>query len=214
MWDWARSSILRIDGGKLNELTKSQGGRPFRMLDLDGREYLFYKAFPIHVAILRGTTADPDGNITMEKEALTLEVAFYGDGCPKLQGGLVIVQVKRTAERGTLNPRQVKIPGISGRLRGGGKTGKPLADFWRALQPAHSVAKSKCLCRLSRRLEMSGRKIIVRRAAFELKPNSIVNLGIGMPEGVSGVAHEERVLEYVTLTAESRNDWRASGVQA
>jgi len=51
-------------------------------------------------------------------------------------------------------------------------------------------------------MEMSPRKIVVRRAAFELKPNSIVNLGIGMPEGVSAVANEERVLEYVTLTAD------------
>ena len=101
----------RVDGGKLNELTKSQGEDIVTVMSVDGKDYLFYKAFPINVAFLRGTTADPDGNITMEKEALTLDalaMAMAARNC----GGIVIVQVERLAERGTLNARQVKIPGI------------------------------------------------------------------------------------------------------
>ncbi len=191
----------RIDGGKLNELTKSQGEDLVRMLDLDGREYLFYKAFPIHVAILRGTTADPDGNITMEKEALTLESLSMAMAAQNSKG-FVIVQVERTAERGTLNPRQVKIPGILVDCVVVAKPENHWQTFGEPYNPSFSC-EIKMPMQTVPTLEMSGRKIIVRRAAFELKPNSIVNLGIGMPEGVSGVAHEERVLEYVTLTAES-----------
>jgi len=191
----------RIDGGKLNELTKSQGEDLVTMLNLDGREYLFYKAFPIHVAILRGTTADPDGNITMEKEALTLESLSMAMAAQNSKG-FVIVQVERTAERGTLNPRQVKIPGILVDCVVVAKPENHWQTFGEPYNPAFSC-EIKMPMQTVPPLEMSGRKIIVRRAAFELKPNSIVNLGIGMPEGVSGVAPEERVLEYVTLTAES-----------
>jgi len=191
----------RIDGGKLNELTKSQGEDLVTTINIGGREHLFYKAFPINVALLRGTTADPDGNITMEKEALTLGGLSMAMAA-RNSNGFVIVQVERIAERGTLNPRQVKIPGI---LVDCVVVARP-EHHWQTFGEPYSPAFS-CEIKMPMQtvppMEMSPRKIIVRRAAFELKPNSIVNLGIGMPEGVSAVANEERVLEYVTLTAES-----------
>ncbi|MDX1656894.1 MAG: malonate decarboxylase subunit alpha, partial [Candidatus Competibacteraceae bacterium] len=98
----------RFGGGRINAATTEE---LVRLLPIDGEDYLFYQGFPIHVALLRGTTADPDGNITMEREALTLEalsIATAARNC----GGIVVVQVERIAERGTLNPRQVKIPGV------------------------------------------------------------------------------------------------------
>ncbi|HOP48173.1 MAG TPA: CoA-transferase [Desulfobacteraceae bacterium] len=191
----------RINGGKLNELTRSQGEDLIKVMNVEGKDYLFYKAFPINVAFLRGTTADTDGNITMEKEALTLDALAMAMAA-RNSGGIVIVQVERTAERGTLNARQVKIPGI---LVDCVVVARP-ENHWQTFGEPYSPAYS-CEIKVPMQeippMEMSARKIIVRRAAFELKPNSIVNLGIGMPEGVSQVANEERILEYSTLTAES-----------
>lgn len=191
----------RVDGGKLNEVTKSTGEDIVTLINIDGKDYLFYKAFPINVAFLRGTTADPDGNVTMEKEAMTLDALAMAMAV-RNSGGIVIVQVERLAERGTLNARHVKIPGIMVDCVVVAKPENHWQTFGEQYSPAFSC-EIKVPMQAIPPLEMGARKIIVRRAAFELKPNSIVNLGIGMPEGVSRVANEERILEYVTLTAES-----------
>jgi len=106
----------RIDGGKLMSLP-NQRGRSHHPGEHQWERLPLLQGIPIHVALLRGTTADPDGNITMEKEALTLDGLSMAMAA-RNSNGFVIVQVERIAERGTLNPRQVKIPD-PGRLRGG-----------------------------------------------------------------------------------------------
>src|SRR4029450_5117742 len=92
---------------KINARTAEDLVEPIRVR---GEDYLFYRALPIDVAILRGTTADPDGNITMEREALVLE-SLAIPPAPPTSGGVVIVQVERLAEAGSLNSRLVRIPG-------------------------------------------------------------------------------------------------------
>ena len=98
----------RMQGGKLNEATTEE---LVEVLQINGEDWLLYKAFPINVALLRGTTADPAGNITMEREALTLDNLAMSMAA-KNSGGFVIVQVERIAASNSLNPREVQIPGI------------------------------------------------------------------------------------------------------
>ena len=185
-------------GGKLNAKTTVD---IVRRMPIDGEDYLFYKAFPIHVGIIRGTTADPDGNITMEKEALTLEAQAIAMAA-KNSGGIVIAQVERIAERGTLNPRQVKIPGVLvDCVVVAEKPEYHMQTFIEPYSPAFS-GEIKVPMSAIAPMGMSERKIIARRAAMELKANAVVNLGIGMPEGIANVAAEEHIIDLLTLTAE------------
>jgi propionate CoA-transferase len=187
----------RQDGGKINARTTED---LVELLTIGGQEYLLYKAFPIQVALLRGTTADTAGNITMEREALTLD-ALPAAMAAKNSGGLVIVQVERIAQEGSLDARRVQVPGV-------------LVDCVVLAQPenhrqtyatAHNGALSGQIRVPMDRvapLPLDERKVMARRAAMELPPGGVVNLGIGMPEGVAAVAAEEKVLRFVTLTAE------------
>lgn len=187
----------RNGGGKINACTTDD---LVELIEFDGQQYLAYKTFPINVAILRGTTADTDGNITMEKEALTLESLAIAMAA-KNSGGFVIVQVERIAESGTLNARQVKIPGIMVDCIVESQPENHWQTFSEIYNPSYSC-EVKVPMHSVMPMEMCDRKIIARRAAQELKVNSIVNLGIGMPEGVANVANEEKILDFITLTAE------------
>ncbi len=187
----------RNDGGKLNARTTEE---LVRLLEIDGEEYLYFKALPVNVAVIRGTTADTDGNITMEKEALTLESLSIATAARNF-GGLVIVQVERVAQAGTLSSRQVKIPGILVNCVVVARPENHWQTFAEPYNPAFS-GETKVPMATIPQMEMSIRKVIARRAAFELKPNCVFNLGIGMPEGVANVAYEEKSLDFMTLTAE------------
>ena len=188
----------RLGGGKVNAITTEE---LVRLMEIDGEEVLFYKAFPIHVGIIRATTADPDGNLTMEREALTLESLAIAMAAHN-SGGIVIAQVERIAERGSLNPRQVKIPGVLVDCVVVAEKPEHHMQTFVTQYSAAFAGEIRVPTDTLAPMALSARKVIARRAAFELQRNAVVNLGIGMPEGVADVAAEERVIDLLTLTAE------------
>jgi propionate CoA-transferase len=187
----------RLEGGKIGSQTSED---LVSVIQLGGKELLYYKTFPISVAFIRGTTADPEGNITMERETLTQDALAIATAT-KNSGGFVIAQVERIAERGSLNPRRVKVPGILVDCVVVAQAENHPQNLNGSYNAAFSAEVRVPLDALEP-MPLDERKVIARRAAFELLPNAVVNLGIGMPEGVAAVANEEKILKYMTLTAE------------
>lgn len=188
----------RLEGGKINKHTTED---IVSVIELGGKEMLFYKAMPISVAFIRGTAADPEGNIIMDRESLTLDTLAIAMAT-KNNGGLVIAQVEYVADAGTLNARRVKVPGTMIDCVVIAAPGQHRQSLF---TPNHNFAfSSEARIPLGQveAMRMDERKIIARRAAMELVPNAVVNLGVGMPEGISAVANEEKVIKYMTLTTE------------
>ena len=189
----------RIEGGKMNAATTDE---LVELVEFQGEEYLFYKSFPVHVALLRGTTADESGNITFEHESVLNEGLAVAMAA-KNSGGIVIVQVEYTTKSGVMNPKDVKIPGI-------------LVDYvvqatdpmacWQAegvyFEPAFSGQVKKPVGALPR-LPLGDRKVLCRRCAMELEAGSVANLGVGIPADVASIVAEEGYTGAITLTAET-----------
>lgn len=187
----------RLEGGKMNRVTVED---IVELMTVNGKEYLFYKTFPINVAFIRATTADPDGNVTMEKEALVLENLALAMAA-RNSHGYVICQVERVAAEGSLDSRHVRLPGV-------------LVDAVVIAEPqyhtqTYSTTYNPALSGEVRipietlpPLPLDDKKVIARRAAMELLPNSVVNLGIGLPDSVGRVASEEKIYDLMTLTVD------------
>lgn len=183
----------RIEGGRMNEVTRDE---IVRLVEFDGEESLFYKAFPLNVVFLRGTTADPNGNITMERETLVLENLALAMAA-KNSGGYVICQVERVAAEGSLDSRQVRIPGILVDCVVQAEPEHHMQTYGTQYNPAYSGEVNIPLSAI-RPLVLDERKVIARRAAMELAPNSVVTLGVGLPDAIGNVMGEERIQDLVT----------------
>ncbi len=188
----------RLDGGRLNKIAQEE---LVKLVQIEGKELLLYKAFPIDICFLRGTTADEKGNVSMEKEGVTLGVTAIAQAV-KNSGGKVIVQVERVVKEGMLHPKAVKIPHIYvdsivvvPEEKNMPEISRDMIDVYSGEMriPTGSIAP----------IPLDERKIIARRASMELVPDTVVNLGFGVPEAISSVVNEEKINSYMTLTVEA-----------
>lgn len=188
----------RVEGGKLNSKTTED---IVKLIEIDGCERLLYKYFPIDVAIIKATFADERGNLSLQKEVATLEGLSMAQAA-KNSGGIVIAQVEKVVKCGSLKPKEVKIPGIYVDAIVVANNENNMQTFGEKYNPAFSGEIFVSLDQ-EEKMSLDERKIISRRAAMEITPSSIVNLGIGMPEGVAAVANEEKIGDEMVLTVES-----------
>ncbi len=185
----------RLEGGRMNRRSTDQ---VVEVVELGGEEWLFYPAFRIDVGLIRATTADLDGNLTMEDEAGFADNLALASAV-RNSGGLVIAEVKRLAERGSLAPKSVRVPGIlvdvvvvepEQRQTAATRYSPYLAGFLRAPDA------------VLRPLPLGPRKVIARRAARALRPGDVVNLGFGVATGVAAILQEEGCYERVVFSIE------------
>lgn len=188
----------RQEGGKINQ--KTQLDR-VSLMTLKGKEYLFYDRIESNVALLRGTTSDEYGNISMEDECLLCENLASAQ-LVKNQGGTVIVQVKNVVKSGEIPPHNVKIPGIFvDYIVVCQDPEDHMQTFAEQHNPAYcGVGERIKTAKKARHLDI--KKIIARRAALELYKKAIINYGIGAPEVIAEVTDEEGVTEFLTATVE------------
>ncbi len=187
----------RIEGGKLNAACSED---LVRLVELDGQEWLHYPCPHIDVALIRATYADEHGNLSLDREGLLLEqlsIAQAARAC----GGIVIAQVEAVVQAGSLHPKSVKVPGF-------------LVDYVVVAEPRNhkqtiTTQFNPALSGDVRvpmnavpALPLDERKVIARRAAMELRPGAITNLGIGIPAGIPAVAAEEGVAQLLSLSVE------------
>jgi len=187
----------RIEGGRLNARTTED---LVEVITLAGREWLFYRTFPLNVCFIRGTTADGKGNLTLEQEPAFLEVLPMAMAT-RNSGGIVIAQVKRLARAGTLHPKMVKVPHtlVDHLVVHPGQWQSVERDYDPALSGEIRVPISSLPP-----MALDERKVIARRAALEIAalPRAVLNMGVGIPDGIARVAAEEGIEDRMTATIE------------
>lgn len=183
-------------GGRLNARTTEP---LIERVTLDGEEWLRYRSFPVHVGLIRATSADRRGNLTMEREGLIGEVLPIAQAA-KNHGGIVIAQVERIVDS-IPDPKAVRVPGILVDYVVVAEKRKHPQTFGENFNEAYvsgAIGQSPLPA-----MPFSERKIIGRRALMEIRSGDIVNLGIGLPESVASIAAETGRLNEFTMTIES-----------
>ena len=187
-------------GGRLNECSREE---LVERVDLGGKTWLWYKAFPIDAALIRATSADPNGNLTMEQEAVFGEMLSIAQAA-RNSGGVVIAQVSRLLD-GPAHPQSVKVPGILLDRVVLAEAELHRQTFDEKHNPGYCSAlpEGRVLGDELRPLPKNARRIIAARACMEIPDGAVANLGIGMPEGIARIAAERAMLDRFTLTVES-----------
>ena len=192
----------RNEGCAVNDLARRQGS-VVELMEIDGEEYLFYKSFKPDVCLIRGTYADEDGNISVEKEGLIgaeLEMASAVHN----RGGAVIVQVEDIVRSGTIHARNVRIHGklVNYIIKAQNPDNHRQCYITDRYRP-ELTGEIKTITAAEETMKLDPRKVIARRAAMELKPGLIINFGVGLPSAISSIAAEEGIAVNVTTSVES-----------
>lgn len=187
-------------GGRLNEMTPRD---LVQRIELDGKTWLWYRSFPVHIGLIRATAADPLGNLIMDREVIIGEVLPIAQAVHN-SGGIVIAQVEKILDY-PAHPQQVRVPGmlvdhlvVADRA----EHHQTFAEEFNAsyVSPAPSLTSAAAALAP---MPNDERRMIAARAADELREGMIVNLGIGMPEGVARIAAERGLIQQLLLTVES-----------
>lgn len=189
----------RNDGGKLNAKTTED---LVELVEIDGRKWLLYRAFPIDVAFIRGSFSDSFGNISLENEVISAEALSIAQAV-RNSGGKVIVQVEGSVPDYSRDPKNIDIPGIlvDVVVVAPDKTchTQTFAEEFNKAYISQGNIEELDLPPV----EAGARRIIAERALNEIPLGSVVNLGIGMPEEIARIAREKGKLEDMTLTVEA-----------
>lgn len=184
----------RQTGGKQGSATEDL----VEVVELDGREFLFFRAFPIDVAVIRGSTIDEDGNLSLEDEAIDGEMLAMAMAAHN-SGGIVIAQAKRLVPAGSMVPRRVQVPGalIDFAFLDPDQTQTYLTEF----SPFYAGAERRPTDD-SASVPLDVRKAIARRSLLEFGPGQVGNLGFGISQTIGVIAAEEGIADQVVLTVE------------
>ena len=189
-----------IEGGKINSVTTED---IVHKIKIKGQNLLFYDGVKIDYAIVRGSSADENGNISFERESLTLESLSLAIAA-RNSGGKVIVQVERKVKSGSIDPKLVKIPGIFvDAVVVVEDINNHMQTFSEYFNEAYVSKGLNIDTDSSSGFQLNERKAIARRCALELnKDIEVLNYGIGMPEGVAKVLKEEKIEKHFIPTVE------------
>jgi propionate CoA-transferase len=191
----------RIEGGRANDRTPPDH---MEVVTVRGEEFLLYHAFPIHVALVRGTTADTAGNISMEDEAVTTEALALALAAHN-SGGHVVAQVARVVERGAMHPRAVAIPGhiVDMVVVAADRATEHRQCVGSVYDPTITGDAPAPIDTSTETALPLIRRLIAQRAMQELRPGQVVNLGQGIPSEIAGLVRHSPLAGEVTFTIES-----------